>query len=334
MTTALSLQLSTTQPVWGRIFELQSASFFADAMALLPTAPRPDLAIDLFAQVFEANLRFCVNALHGALPTQQEASSLIQLAFAAGTRGFSDVQIEAWLLIFDVLEAHHDEAFGELSKLEVFMDSNTVRRWHVRKARSLSHSGNISEAYELLLSHAPTLPDQDLDNDDSLCALLIEFGRIATELGKYSDAVDIYNQAVNCARSTHNQGLSLIRLSNALERMSRPAQADKRRIEYFNLIRREYPTQCASCSIHFGKEPKFLIPCCKTIVHSECLRQVVSEIEESETSCPFCTTIFRISDVVDPNAVEGRKYKRSKKGGSDITIPVASEPEIQPSSII
>ena len=312
---------------------------YSEALKLIAEAPKKDLVVEMFSQVFEFNLQMCLNALRGVIPAVYQGLELRKIAKLAAENGFSDVQIEAWFLIFDSFDSSHDEVVEELLKLESSMDKNTLRRWCIRKARHLSHTGHISDAYDLLLSHAVVVPENESDNDDSLCALLVEFGRIATELGKYSDAVDIYNQAVNSAKSAHNQGLALIRLSNALERMSRPAQADKRRIEYFTLIKRDYPTQCASCSLHFGKEPKFLIPCCKTIIHSECLRQVVSDIEESEASCPFCSTVFRISDVVDPTSVEGRKYKRSKKGGGDgrgtmVEAPSEAPLEMHASNII
>jgi len=317
MATSLTLKLSQSEPVWAKVFDLQANAHFSEALDLLQSAPRVDEQADLFCRVFEANLRMCVAALRGNPPCEVDASMIKQIASDSHIRGLVGVEIEAWLLIFDAFDSLREEARGNLSKLESVMDSSSLRRWNIRKARSLSYAGHLTEAYDTLLPYSAFLADEDADNDDSLCALLVELGRIATELGKYSDAVDIYNQAVNCSKSPHNQGLALIRLSNALERMSRPAQADKRRIEYFTLIQRDYPTQCAACSMNFGKEPKFLIPCCKTIVHSECLRQVVSDIDESETSCPFCSTLFRISNVVDPTAVEGRKYKRTKKGGLD-----------------
>ena len=238
---------------------------------------------------------------------------------SAGSVGNHQVQIEAWLLMFDAFAIYREEATDMLTQLEAYMDVHTERRWLHRKGHGLIASGHLQEAYELWVPLVVAIPNQQSDCDDSLCALLIDFGRLSTELGKYNDAVDIYNQALSCARTAHNQGLALIRLSNALERMSRPAQADKRRTEYFHLIKKEYPTHCALCSGSFGKEPKFLLPCCKTVVHSECLRQIVSDIQEAETKCPFCATTYLISDVVDPTAVVGRKYKRTKRASGDNT---------------
>ncbi len=316
MATGFAIKLSTNYQEWNTVFSLQSESKFEEALDAVQRAPLTEPGSKLYAELVKSNLRMCVGALSGVAPTAADESLLMQLAEQSASEGHFPIQIETLFFIFDTFPNARDSVFETLKRLEEKMDEHTIRRWTHRQGIHYISQGRLHEAHELWSRQVAVIPTSVEEYDDSLCSLLIDLGRLSTELGKYSDAVEIYGQALACARSTHNQGMSLIRLSNALERMSRPAQADKRRMEYFNLIKREYPTRCSACSVAFGKEPKFLIPCCKTIVHSECLRQAVSDIEPSETDCPFCGTKFYISDVVDPNAVEGRKYKKHRRGGT------------------
>ncbi|TEB16918.1 hypothetical protein C9890_0549 [Perkinsus sp. BL_2016] len=316
MASAFAIKLSTIYPDWANVFTLQSEGKFEEALNRIPHSTQKEPGSNLYGDLLMCNLRMCIDASQGISPTPEAETSLLNVTNLCGSQGHFPLQIEGLFMLFDSFPKSRDEISSQLILLEDRMDAHTLRRWNHRKGTSLISQGKLHEAHELwsyIVAVAPTAVE---DYDDSLCSLLIDLGRLSTELGKYSDAVDIYGQALACARSPHNQGLSLIRLSNALERMSRPAQADKRRMEYFALIKRDYPSQCSACSVPFGKEPKFLVPCCKTVVHSECLRQTVSDIEPSETDCPFCGTKFHISDVVDPNAVEGRKYKKHRRAGT------------------
>jgi tetratricopeptide (TPR) repeat protein len=316
MATTFAINLSTLYPEWSAVFAYRSESKYEEALVALKRTPITDSASKLYAEVVSTNLRMCVDALKGEVPSEADKSLLVQLAKESATIGIFPVQIEALFLIFDAFPDSKGDVVDSLIQLEERMDAHTMRRWTHRKGIYYISQGKLHEAHDLWSKVVSVIPTGVEEYDDSLCSLLIDLGRLSTELGKYSDAVEIYGQALACARAPHNQAMSLIRLSNALERMSRPAQADKRRMEYFTMIKRDYPTHCSACSVVFGKEPKFLIPCCKTIVHSECLRQAVSDIEPSETECPFCGTKFYISDVVDPNAVEGRKYKKHRRGGA------------------
>jgi hypothetical protein len=320
MATSYAIGLAAHHPEWANVFELQRESRYSDALEAINRVPVVSQESTLYSNLIRLNLRMCVDALAGMYPEEKLAEELRGIAEKSASISCSTVQIETLFLLADVYPSSRAQAMATLEQLEPNMDHHTLRRWIHRKGKRLVKAGHIQEAHDLWSKLAIETPASVEDHDDSFCSLLIDFGRISTELGKYSDAVDIYGQALACARSPHNQGLALIRLSNALERLSRPAQADKRRMEYFSLIKREYPTQCAACSVPFGKEPKFLIPCCKTIVHSECLRQEVSDIEPSETDCPFCKTKFFISDVVDPTAVEGRKYKKHRRGNTPAEV--------------
>lgn len=313
MATQLAIRLSTQYADWAKFFQLVNHSQFKDALTACRSLPRSDASSDQYAQFSSIFLQLCIDAAGGVEPKAEHAITLQAIIESCHRLSIHAVQIESLFLMFDTFAANRDQALSVLDALQSQMDEHTHRRYLHRKGLALVHSGSLHEAFELWSPLVTSVPSVE-DSDDSMSTLLIDLGRVSTELGKYSDSVDIYNQALACSRSPHNQGLALIRLSNALERLSRPAQADKRRIEYFHLIKREYPTHCASCSAAFGKEPKFLIPCCKTIVHSECLRQVVSESPDAETSCPFCSTKFTIADVVDPTSVEGRKYKKTKRG--------------------
>lgn len=325
MATSLAATLSVQFPEWNAMFQLQNQSRYSEALAASARLPKPDSLSRLYVELIQIHFQMCINALNGNLPKDEQATNIRRIAQEASTS--RALQTEAHFLLFDAFAIYRDEAYSRLLELESDMDSLTRRRWYIRKGQNMVSGGQLQDAYDLWSPLVSDIPNTQEDRDDSLCALLVDLGRVCTELGKYSDAVEVYNQAVCSAQSSHNQGLALIRLSNALERMSRPAQADKRRIEYFNLIKREYPTQCALCSGSFGKEPKFLIPCCKTITHSECLRQVVSDCPDAETNCPFCSTRFLISDVADLSAVVGRKYKRTKRAGG---APGESTPLMKP----
>jgi tetratricopeptide (TPR) repeat protein len=316
MATALAIELSSRYSDWATVFELQNESRYSEALQALSSVSMKASGAGIYSQLLNLHLRMCVDATKRIEPSDHQCTELFRIAEQAGAVGQSSIQVEALFLIFDAFKNSREGASLALGRLENQMDEHTRRRWCHRKGIAFIAEGKLHDAHSLLTKAAIEIPESVEDFDDSLCSLLLDLGRLSTELGKYSDAVDIYGQALACSRSPHNQGLSLIRLSNALERMSRPAQADKRRIEYFHLIKREYPIHCAACSGQFGKEPKFLIPCCKTIVHSECLRQVVSDVEANETECPFCATLFHVSDVVDPSAVEGRKYKKHRRGGT------------------
>lgn len=314
MATKLAADLSRLYPDWANVFSLQNSGKFNDALIAVGKINCQDKASLLFLQLFQAKLKVFIDAVKGIRPSSTFSDNVRSLSESAEADQVFAVRVEALFFLFDTFPELQTEAANTLTPLEPEMDPITLRRWLHRKGNNLIREGRLHEAHELWSPLVSSKPGDLEDFDDSLCSLLIDLGRLSTELGKYSDAVEIYNQALACARSPHNQGLSLIRLSNALERMSRPAQADKRRIEYYNLIKREYPTHCSACSVAFGKEPKFLIPCCKTIVHSECLRQAVSDIEPNETDCMFCHTKCTIADVVDPGAVEGRKYKKTRRG--------------------
>ena len=316
MSSQLSVTLSSESQAWKAIFELQNSGDYASALAKLADIAPSNTEVGLYAEVLELNLRVCLHALKGAYPDQTEADTLRSIMQRSLDVGAPGVAIEAALLLFDCFSNYMDEALVRLSDYESHMDNTSRRRWIHRKGLSLVQAGNLQGAADLWAGEIGSRNDLIADQDDSLCALLLDYGRVSSQLGKYSDAVELYNQAVCVSRTPINQGASLIRLSNALERISRPAQADKRRIEYFNLIGKEYPTRCALCSMSFGKEPKFLIPCCKTISHSECLRTIVSEHQEDETDCPFCNTHFYISDIEDPSTVSARKYQRHKKSNN------------------
>lgn len=317
MATQLALELSRLSTEWEKVFHLQNNSQFKEALAAISNAPVTSVLQGELKQLLTIRLKLCHDMSSGHMPGHDIIEEIRERSQDAQASASVAILIESSFLLFDSNPALRDEALQTLEGLQQVMDAHTLRRFLHRKGLSFIATNRMKDAYDLWTPLIKAEPNTPEDHDDSLCTLLLDFGRLCTELGKYSDAVEIYNQALACAKTAYNQALALIRLSNALERMSRPAQADKRRMEYFNLIKREYPTHCASCSVVFGKEPKFLITCCKTIVHSECLRQVVSEIESDETNCPFCSTKFTISDVADPTSVEGRKYKKSRRVGNE-----------------
>jgi tetratricopeptide (TPR) repeat protein len=325
MASSLAVSLSNTYIEWSNLFKLQNSCKFNEALHALSSVPKNTLTDTIFSRIIEANLIICIGAIEGSLPTANTGDSIRQMVKEAHDASIDSLAIEGLLLLFDCFPSSRDETIAELSNLEDTMDDNTKRRWIHRKGNYLISSGFSEEAFELWSTHVQSICDQRDDSDDSMVALLVDFGRLASQLGKYSDAVEIYNQAVCLSQTPYNQCVSLIRLANALERISRPAQADKRRVEFFNIIGKEYPTQCSLCSGLFGKEPKFLIPCCKTITHSECLRAVVSEYQGDATDCPFCQTKFLISDVADPTAISARKYKRHKKPSEGSSARLGSE---------
>lgn len=313
MSSHLAVKLSTESHIWKTVFELQNSGQYASALAKLKEIAPSSMDVGLYAEVVEMSLRVCIKALNGEYPDERVADQVRSILKRSVGTVVPHVAIEAAFLLFDCFPNHMEEALSSLADCETHMDANSRRRWIHRRGMSLAKSGNLQGAVDLWAGEVESRNDSSLDQDDSLSALLLDYGRVSSQLGKYSDAVELYNQAVCVSRTSTNQAASLVRLSNALERISRPAQADKRRIEYFNLIGKEYPTRCALCSMSFGKEPKFLLPCCKTITHSECLRSIVSEHQEDETDCPFCKTHFFISDIEDPSAVSARKYQRHKK---------------------
>jgi len=313
MASTLAVSLSTNYSEWSEFFKLQNSSRFEEASRYLGIVPRHTQEVAIYAKLLGATLQICNSAATGAFPHDLHGHTVREVINEANSIGSTSVVIEGWFLAFDCFSVYRDESVVSLTALENVMDSNTRRRWIHRKGNHLISTGALNEAFDLWSGQVPSACDTKEDSDESLVSLLIDFGRLASQLGKYADAVEIYNQAVCLSQTVYNQCVSLVRLSNALERISRPAQADKRRVEYFGVIGKEYPTQCALCSGQFGKEPKFLIPCCKTITHSECLRAVVSEHQGDETDCPFCRTKFMISDVADPTAISARKYKRQKK---------------------
>ena len=333
MASRLSVSLSTSSPEWRSIFELQNMGDFAGALQKLSSIAHVSDESSIFADIVAVNLRICVGTLKGIRPDEPVAFELLKIIEVAERRGFKHLVIEASFLLFDCFPQHGDQALSTLATHELYMDEDVGRRLVRRKGISHVRSGNLQAAADLYAGYCSASGDKDTDQDDSLAALLLDYGRVSSQLGKYSDAVELYNQALCVSKSATNQALSLIRLSNALERISRPAQADKRRIEYFNMIDKEYPTRCALCSASFGKEPKFLLPCCKTVTHSECLRTIVSDHPEDDTTCPFCSTHFIISEIADPTSVSARKYQRHKKSGEDGNqADGANETELQAGS--
>jgi len=317
MSSHLSAKLSSESVSWKSVFELQNNGEYAASLAKLSEMKHASVEASLFAEVLALNLRMCLVALTGSFPDEDVANDLRDLISRCLVQGCPRVAIEAAFLLFDCFPAYSDEALMKLSDCESHMDQSSRRRWLHRRGLSHVRSGDLQGAIAFWVGLVGSRNDLDTDQDDSLAALLLDYGRVSSQLGKYSDAVELYNQALCLSKTPINQAISLVRLSNALERISRPAQADKRRIEYFNMIGKEYPTRCALCSMSFGKEPKFLLPCCKTITHSECLRIIVSEQQEDETDCPFCSTHFLISDIADPSSVSARKYHRHKKAADE-----------------
>lgn len=317
MATRLAITLSEKSPEWDMVFKLQTISDFVAARESLASVHCMEENVRIYSDLVRIQLELCVSVSAGSMPKEEYASQIRAIVAQSVTAGCMDVQIEALLLMFDVFTIYREEAYTGLVSLETSMDSHTLRRWFHRKGLRYMQLGNLQEALDLWLPLVTDRGDTLEDLDDSLSCLLLDFGRVCSHLGKYSEAVDVYNQSLCVCKTSHNQGLSLIRLSNALERIARPAQADKRRIEYFALVQREYPTNCSLCSGSFGKEPKFLIPCCKTIVHSECLRAEVSDLHENETNCPFCKVKFFIGDiVVDPSNISGRKYVKKNRSSN------------------
>ena len=325
MTTHLAVTLSEKYSEWSTIFKLQSESDFASALACLKNAPIPDSQVGIYMQFVKINLELSISVKSGSMPKEEYASRIRLLVGEAQSLNAFDIQVELFLLMFDVFAIYREEAYTNLCILESSMDEHTLRRWIHRKGMGLVHLGQLFEALDLWQPFVSAKGDSFEDFDDSLAVLLLDFGRVCSLVGKYSDAVEVYNQSLCVSKTVYNQCMSLIRLSNALERMARPAQADKRRIEYFSLIKKEYPTKCSLCSGPFGKEPKFLIPCCKTVVHAECLRSDI--LTDSASECPFCKVSFFMGDVLDPTMVSGRKYKRHKpssrvkKGQTDVQEP-------------
>lgn len=317
MATAYGLSLSNTYKDWHVVYQLQSDSQFVEALSALAKSPKPDTKSQLYAKLVRLNLELFVAATSGIAPSDADFSAIHQIDHSAKSHEFVDIHLEALFLAFDCFPSKRDGILEDLERDEAHMDVHTRRRWLHRKGLRLMTLGNLQEAHDLwapLVTLNPTLP---VEADDSLATLLLDFGRLYSHLGKFSEAVEIYNHCLCASQSLHNQALSLIRLANGMERISRPAQADKRRQEYFHMIQKPYPAQCAMCSGVLSKEPKFLIPCCKTVVHSECLRTAVSDLPEDETSCPFCATMFYISEVADPAAVTGRRYKKTKKNAKE-----------------
>ena len=313
MATSFAVSLSQRDSKWAEMFRLQSSSDFSGSLDALNSLRPTDEKTILYKNLLAIQLDLCLDALNGIEPTEDARLSAQNIARNAASDSLKDIRIDALFLMFDLFPDSRKEVFLELASLEETMGGHTLRRWVHRKGQSFVQLGQLHEAFDLWLPLVTGEPLHPEDEDDSLVVLLVDFGRLCSQLGKYSDAVEVYNQAVCVSKTPYNLGVSLIRLSNALERVARPAQADKRRIEYFALIRRDHPTHCALCSGIFHKEPKFLIPCCKTVVHSECLRQEVSDYPEPENECPFCKVKFLISDVADPTSVTARKYKRHKK---------------------
>jgi tetratricopeptide (TPR) repeat protein len=312
MATAFGLSLGSVSQEWAEVYQLQSESRFVEALKRLKSAPRSDPKTKLYSSLLQLNLEMCIAASSGVHPNGADYDALESVYTACRDAGFMDVAIETQLLMFDSFPSHREQILSAL--VDSSMDEHTKRRVYHRKGQHLVASGHFYDAQDLWLPLVTASGIDPEDADDSLASLLLDFGRLYSHLGKFNEAVDIYNHCLCVSRSLPNQAVSLIRLSNALERISRPAQADKRRQEYFHMISKPYPTLCAMCSVVLGKEPKFLIPCCKTVVHSECLRAVVSEYAEDENKCPFCETQFIIGEVVDPTAVTGRKYKKKSSG--------------------
>lgn len=317
MSAALSVTLASTSASWRRVFELQNHGDYATALEQLSRISHLSDEQSLLAEVFALKLRICLEALRGVLPDGTMADGLQEIISRAEQANLKDVAIEGNLLLHDCFPGFADQVLSKLAGHEPHMDQSTLRRWLHRKGLSYVRSGNAQLAADLWAGLIDSVGDSEADQDDSLAVLLLDYGRVSSQLGKYADAVELYNQALCVSRTPVNQGASLVRLSNALERISRPAQADKRRIEYFHMIGKDYPTRCALCSMNFGKEPKFLLPCCKTVTHSECLRIVVSDHQEDERDCPFCETHFIISDVADPSSISARKYQRHKRNADD-----------------
>jgi tetratricopeptide (TPR) repeat protein len=313
MSAGLSVALASTSPAWRRVFELQNIGDYSHAFEELSRIAHTTDEESLLADICGVKLRICLEAVRGVHPDGDCASELQKVISRAENSNIYPIAIEGNILLHDCFPDLSDQALSALSGYEPYMDQSTRRRWLHRRGISHMRSGNIQEAADLWTGLIDAAGDSETDQDDSLAVLLLDYGRVSSQLGKYADAVELYNQALCVSRTPVNQAASLVRLSNALERISRPAQADKRRIEYFHMIGKDYPTRCALCSMNFGKEPKFLLPCCKTVAHSECLRIIVSDHQEDETDCPFCATHFVISDIADPTSISARKYQRHKR---------------------
>ena len=308
MASKRSIALFDADPAWRDIFALQQCGHFAPAIELLRNVNTQDVPASLLARIYMVQLQFMLSAGRGF--DENEILLLKDVVSQAKKYSYYDIIMEAWLVCYDILVAYRQwsserlsECVRELVKLEPQLDSYTGRRWLRRKAGYLRKCGQLNEASALLLQLIRNPgPGGREESDNSLCIVYYELARLQTQVGKYQEAAETYTAALSVAFSIPNRSAILLRLCNVLERIGNFTHAEARRVELFNLYGSPMNSVCKLCTRPLNPEGKMILPCCREVVHCECLvlsleRQATPHAHSSSARCPGCGDISEITDI-------------------------------------